>query len=179
MIDIKILNQGNVGACVTYAIAGLANFYLTQKGIQDEIDPLAFFNAVERGGGTTIIKALFFAKGSGLPSKNGKIYKVKDFGVVMANPGGVENALAVNQGLILGYAIHQGRSFADRLQNFSLTANDDAHTMIITGADPKNYRFRIANSWGENFGDKGYFWLPYPLLNQCDTKGIYSFSLDI
>ena len=42
------------------------------------------------------------------------------------------------------------------------------HAITITGYDDERYggAFKIINSWGQNFGDGGYFWLPYSVANQ-------------
>jgi hypothetical protein len=42
------------------------------------------------------------------------------------------------------------------------------HAVTITGYDDQRYggAFRIINSWGQGYGDGGYFWLPYTVATQ-------------
>lgn len=42
------------------------------------------------------------------------------------------------------------------------------HAVVIRGYDDTNSRFRIQNSWGPGWGDRGCFWMPYAFLE--DTK---------
>lgn len=38
------------------------------------------------------------------------------------------------------------------------------HAVLAVGYDDNKGAFRIRNSWGEAWGDKGYFWIPYEYL---------------
>lgn len=38
------------------------------------------------------------------------------------------------------------------------------HAVAAVGFDDKNQRFIIRNSWGENWGDHGYFYMPYQYI---------------
>ena len=47
------------------------------------------------------------------------------------------------------------------------TPNDSAegrHAVMAVGYDDKRKRFIVLNSWGENWGDKGYFYMPYDFI---------------
>jgi hypothetical protein len=45
---------------------------------------------------------------------------------------------------------------------------EGAHAVTITGYDDQRYggAFKIINSWGQGYGDGGYFWLPYTTAGQ-------------
>ncbi|MCK5896236.1 MAG: DUF4214 domain-containing protein, partial [Cocleimonas sp.] len=49
--------------------------------------------------------------------------------------------------------------------------NSGGHAVTIVGYDDNRYggAFKIINSWGSNWGDQGYFWMPYKIA----TKSIY------
>lgn len=173
----KILDQKSLPACIVFAISGLANFYLKQRGIDDEIDAAKFFSLAARNpSGTNEHAAFKYGIEKGMPSMKGKIYKIKEYTFISPGIGNIQKALQQNGGLILGYKLHAG-NFNNRIVNGSLTPPDDSHGMVIVGDDPPKFRLRIANSWGESFGEKGYFWMPYVLLTKYDTTGIFSFSL--
>jgi len=35
------------------------------------------------------------------------------------------------------------------------------HAVALVGFDDKNKEFIVRNSWGSNWGDRGYFYMPY------------------
>ncbi|MBI3705959.1 MAG: DUF4384 domain-containing protein [Rhizobiales bacterium] len=38
------------------------------------------------------------------------------------------------------------------------------HAMVIAGYDDRRQAFRLVNSWGQRWGDRGYLWLSYDLV---------------
>lgn len=42
------------------------------------------------------------------------------------------------------------------------------HCVLAVGFDDKNRLFKIRNSWGINWGQKGYFWMPYDYILSPD-----------
>ncbi|WP_375751107.1 C1 family peptidase [Vibrio sp. HN007] len=84
-------------------------------------------------------------------------------------------ALARGNPVVIGMAVgdtfmrHRGRSNVsfsqDDYQSFEFHGMDDfgGHAMTVVGYDD-NYKggsFEIINSWGTDWGNKGYFWLSY------------------
>lgn len=41
------------------------------------------------------------------------------------------------------------------------TAPAGGHAMVVTGYDDRKGAFRLMNSWGQNWGDKGFIWIKY------------------
>ena len=48
---------------------------------------------------------------------------------------------------------------------------DGGHAMILVGYDDKKSRFIVRNSWGTNWGDKGYFYIEYKTLKYLWAQG--------
>ncbi len=46
-----------------------------------------------------------------------------------------------------------------------------AHAVCLTGMDPKQKLFKFINSWGEEWGDKGYGYIPYEYINKYFVEG--------
>ena len=43
---------------------------------------------------------------------------------------------------------------------------EGGHAVLAIGYDDVNRKLLIRNSWGEDWGDKGYAWLPYSYIEQ-------------
>ncbi|MCX8480832.1 MAG: C1 family peptidase, partial [Sediminibacterium sp.] len=48
--------------------------------------------------------------------------------------------------------------------------NEGGHAMVIVGYDDSKNAFKFANSWGEDWGDKGYGWVDYTYLTSLLNK---------
>jgi C1A family cysteine protease len=44
------------------------------------------------------------------------------------------------------------------------------HAVVGVGYDDKTKRFIVRNSWGENWGKKGYFTMPYDYVANRDLS---------
>lgn len=45
------------------------------------------------------------------------------------------------------------------------------HAVLIVGYDNNTQRFIVKNSWGTNWGDKGYFYMPYDVIKNPQMSG--------
>jgi C1A family cysteine protease len=93
-------------------------------------------------------------------------------------PGaGVQAALAaeipVCFGIFLPSSVYEmaanngDMSIAGRL---SSTADAGGHAMLIVGYDQLRSHYIVRNSWGEAYGDGGYLYIPYELMDACAHK---------
>ena len=90
----KILDQGNIGGCASFAVAGLANYYLKKQGVNDEIDGFKLYSENLRGiEGTSLIRLLTNGKVDGLPSVKGKRYKIKSIDFVSGSVSSIDEGL--------------------------------------------------------------------------------------
>ncbi len=115
-------------------------------------------------------------------------FKAKNFQTVNGTTG-IKTALANGQPVIIGVGVFSASLYklkgASSIYNSAIGNYDGGHALTITGYDD-NYlggAFRIINSWGTDWGDQGYFWLPYsfaftpvkqrnnvaPILNEAYT----------
>lgn len=77
----------------------------------------------------------------------------------------VKNALAAFKAVIIGMNVR--RNFYN-LQNAKFwwpeignVTPAGGHAMVVVGYDDRAGAFRLFNSWGQNWGDKGYIWVKY------------------
>lgn len=77
----------------------------------------------------------------------------------------VKKVLAQQKPVVIGISVL--RNFYD-LKNAQYwhpdlgnTAPAGGHAMVVVGYDDRKDAFRLMNSWGKNWGDKGYIWIRY------------------
>jgi len=65
--------------------------------------------------------------------------------------------------IITGTSLGSGfTSFYQNSSKFTCTqVEEGGHAMVIVGYDDDKRAFKLLNSWGENWGDKGYIWVDY------------------
>lgn len=52
------------------------------------------------------------------------------------------------------------------------------HAILVVGYDDSTKYFKVRNSWGDTWGDKGYFYLPYDfVLNKKLTSDLWTIQL--
>ena len=83
----------------------------------------------------------------------------------------IKSALANRLPVAIGVAVFQeleNLHGANSVYNTFAGAYRGGHALTIVGYDDQRYggAFKIINSWSQNWGDQGYFWLPYTAANQ-------------
>lgn len=108
--------------------------------------------AYEDGKGRTIVKAM-------------NIPVTED---VDSNVGLMRTAIAEGYPVIFGLKVFDGfsknRGFVPMPDEKS--TEDGFHAMVVVGFDDDSMLFKVRNSWGTDFGKKGYCFIPYAYLAQ-------------
>jgi hypothetical protein len=83
------------------------------------------------------------------------------------------NRLSVMLAIQLQDDIYHLRGPNSVYNTFSGT-NHGGHAVAAVGYDDNRYggAFKIINSWGQNWGDRGYFWLPYAAANYVVNSAV-------
>ena len=70
------------------------------------------------------------------------------------------------------FVAHKGSAPYD-----DITPSQDAHAMTVVGYDDNRRAFRLINSWGVGWGDRGYAWISYRAF-QSDVPEAYAARVD-
>jgi len=203
---VSILNQGVLPACTAYAIATVANAQLKAKGIDDTIDPVAYFSLAGRPFGTKYDLLLDVGKEQGIPSVKGHRYKIWTWDrvptssyqrphpncraphITPINPSidVLKEYIMKYSGVIFTLALRSfTKNFIERIDpkthNLEINAND-THALALVGWDiDAPFEWRVANSWADFMNsDKGFFDIPYVgFQNGGDVGNVLYFKLDI
>ncbi|MCK6555535.1 Ig-like domain-containing protein [Candidatus Binatia bacterium] len=98
----------------------------------------------------------------------GKAWKTANGTVEIKNA--LANRLPVVGGIVVFDALMNLRG-GNSVYNTFTGAYQGGHAITFVGYDDGRYggAFKIVNSWSQNWGDQGYFWMPYAAANQTVT----------
>ncbi len=93
-----------------------------------------------------------------------KWYRINDTSQIKA-------ALVNRRPVVCGISVYQSLYNlygSDSVYNTATGSNLGGHAVTIVGYDDNKFggAFKVINSWGINWGDNGYFWLPYSFASQ-------------
>lgn len=185
IIEIKlesILDQGGTPYCSAFAIAGVANYLFAKKGSGERVNPVKLFKEAHIGndtGGVSLFQGLQIGMVKGLPLTDGDRKFIKDIKRILPGYPTIRDELKKGNPLVFEYQVPNGKSFKESIEspNFVFKNPLETHSMVFCGFNDTTKQFKVANSYGPNFGIGGYFYLDYmnaksPLLIDC-----YSFSV--
>lgn len=85
----------------------------------------------------------------------------------------IKNCISNNFPIVFGFDVFESFENLSENNNFIVSfpqINEKqlgGHAVVIVGFNDETKLFKIRNSWGESWGDKGYFYMPYEfVLNQ-------------
>ena len=80
-------------------------------------------------------------------------------------------ALANKQPIVIGIEVYDSfsrLSGSDSVYNTLSGEHQGGHAITVVGYDDNRFggAFKVINSWGVSWGDKGFFWLPYTMVSK-------------
>lgn len=197
-----IKNQGKQGACSSFSLTSVFEYFLNNETHQndDMSEAYVYYNAREIQGDTSIDEGAnlynvirgMAAKGVCLEElcpydssvfdkrpSNEAYEDGKDHTVTNAKdvPIAVETVKsAINDGYPVVGCFKVFESLQENTSGYIPMPTDyernseeeKFHAMVICGYNDKHGHFIVRNSWGTDFGDKGYCYLPYSYLRDSD-----------
>ena len=191
-----IKNQGQVGACASFAFTSVYEYILNKNGKLTESDlseRFLYYNtrkrmgALDKDSGSNMYDVGKALEEEGLCSEDLCRY-VNDFEEHLEAPSaqayadGLTRRVAeimnvtikeqdIKSAVVEGYpvivSLHLHESF-NNIGSDGFVKRPDAsdpvvgwHAMVIVGFSDKDKVFIVRNSWGTDFGDKGYCYIPY------------------
>lgn len=197
-----IKNQGKQGACSSFSLTSVFEYFLNNETHQndDMSEAYVYYNAREIQGDTSIDEganlynvirgmaakgvcleelcpydsSVFDKRPSNEAYEDGKEHMVTNAKDV---PVSVETVkLAINEGYPVVGCFKVFESLQENTSGYIPMPTDyernseeeKFHAMVICGYNDKHGHFIVRNSWGTDFGDKGYCYLPYSYLRDSD-----------
>lgn len=88
------------------------------------------------------------------------------------DPDTIKTAILQNHAVIIGIRVYESfmsRSVATTgfvpVPDITTEKPVGGHALLITGYDNDNKWYEVKNSWGENWGDQGYCYIPYNIIH--------------
>jgi cathepsin L len=184
----SVKNQGTCGACWAFSsLDALQSASLIQRGVSVDLSEQQLVDCYGVGcGGAWMTDAMDYASYNGLTTEvsypytsgdasvvgnckfQGGSFKLKSYKTILAQPTAeVIRQMQAYGPLAVGiYAPTELFSYGSgpfKCLNNGLGIN---HAVVIVGND-KYGNLRVKNSWGEGWGDKGYFWITNDTSTNC------------
>lgn len=197
-----IKNQGKQGACASFSLVSVFEFFMANETSTSPnlSEAFVYYNAREKSGdtdkdsGTTLHNVIKAMTDSGICIEELCPYKEKVFdekpndeAYIDGQKRKVVNAqnvqleietvkAAINEGYPVVASFRVFDSLAKNVGGFvSLPSpkereneKKEYHAMVICGYSDEQGYFIVRNSWGKDFGDKGYCYIPYAYVRDSE-----------
>ena len=175
----EILDQGNTGACVSYAIAGAANFQLANLKSKDRVDAAQLYEEETGNGGNTISDILAKCQIKGIPLVSGNILKLTSYRKLLPGSLNAINELMKGLPLVFTYQIGAGVGLYATPPDFTMQPSLLTHGMVLCDYENQTKRFYCANSWGNQWAKDGYFYMNGMDIRLPFCVELYTFTVSL
>jgi C1A family cysteine protease len=99
---------------------------------------------------------------------------------------GCINALASGYPVVVGFLVYSSfmsnavvRTGMMRYPNVRTEPLLGGHAVLLVGYDNRTRRFIARNSWGSRWGDRGYFYMPYDVIDNREMSDDFWIIKDV
>lgn len=154
---LPVRDQGSSDKCVAYALAAMKE-YQDQPGVHLDVDSLYSLRANAPAPGMTLLNGLAILVRSGIaPNPANHRLASYEYAFQGRSVHNVKAALAERGVLIASLPCDPDEPNG----RFWRAGGSEGHAVALVGYDDARGAFKLRNSWGASYGDKGYAWIPY------------------
>jgi C1A family cysteine protease len=154
---LPVRDQGASDKCVAYALAAMKE-YQDQPGVHLDVDSVYSLRANAPAPGMVTVNGLDILQTHGI-GPNPANHRIASYESAFRGRSvyNVKAALAERGVLVASLPCDpdepQGR--------FWRAGGNEGHAVALVGYDDARGAFRLRNSWGADYGNNGYAWIPY------------------
>jgi len=188
--DVK--NQGSCGSCTAHA-ATICHEILNNKDNKEkiELDAQYLFKTYQVPTGAAcdhgdyLVNAVKQIVAHGSMSIWGKVYKTNGFARIYdKRPNALKTYLAKGFPIMFGMNVMTNDSIAtgttalqaiwdSKTGKWKHNPTSGGHAICIVGYNDETQEFKIQNSWGSNYGDNGFVYVPYDKMTRYVYNSTY------
>lgn len=195
-----IEDQGNLGSCTGQAVAGAIELLNKRNRKPTDVSRLFIYyyerlleGTVNYDSGAYIRDGIKATNKYGAPLESLWPYQINKFRTAPASTAVVDgakrkvtlyeraidfnackNALSNGYPVIIGFDVYSSFYNINKTGIMSYPNRGESllggHAVLLVGYDDASQRFIARNSWGVNWGDKGYFYMPYRVIQNTSMS---------
>jgi fibronectin type 3 domain-containing protein len=198
--------QGEQNSCVAWATAYAAKSYQENRkrnwGVEGRdrvFSPSFIYNQINNGRdeGSTIPDALELVKNQGCATletmpygdyrnqpgpdarREALNFRVESYARLDGKNGNaIKAVLADGHPVIIGMKTYENfMTYTSGVYNRTSGAYLGGHAMVLIGYDDGKKAYRIMNSWGEGWGDRGFVWYEYDLFAELHHTAMVMYDI--
>lgn len=196
----SIENQGNLGSCTGNAIAGAIELLNKRNKKPTDVSRLFIYyyerlieGTLNYDSGAYIRDGIKVVNKYGAPLESLWPYQINKFKLTPSAPAIIDGAKrkvtlyeraknfteckdAINNGypVIIGFDVYSSFYSIDNTGLMPYPKPNESllggHAVLLVGYNDTTQTFIVRNSWGTSWGDKGYFYMPYKVIQNSSMS---------
>ncbi len=198
--------QGNLNSCTAWATAYACKSFQENLengwgvGTKDKVfSPSYVYNQINRGrdNGSTIEDAMSLIQSQGCATlstmpytdnylqaptesahNEARQFKAQSFSKVdYKNTDAMKSVIADNNAVVIGLKVYE--NFMTYKGGIYRIAQGDflgSHAMCVVGYDDEKQAYKLMNSWGTDWGEKGFVWIDYGLFKELNQTALVMYD---